>query len=104
MLQIYSGGEKISYTAKDSFYLVVESEQGFEPGDQLKLQIAETEESELLIDSTHQLKNSFFEIALTDEEKAKLTLGNYVYKIVVISGNGDVLTRKSGELEVKWGA
>ncbi|MFA7636784.1 MAG: hypothetical protein WCX81_03370 [Monoglobales bacterium] len=104
MLKVYSGGEKISYTANDSFFLTVESEEGFESGTQLKLNIAETEEGEMIIDKVFGLNGGLFEIILTDEEREKLSLGNYIYKIVILGGNGDVVTRKSGELEVRWGA
>lgn len=103
MINIYSSGKQITYTAGDTFELSVLSESEFDSGAILKFQVAKNEESELLIDTSFNLNESGFIITLNDEEKEILTLGEYIYKIVLISASGDIITQKSGELIVKWG-
>ena len=102
MIKIYSGGEKISCSTEDTFLLTVEAENGFEMGTSLKFQVAKDEEGELLIDKIFSLNGTFFQIELTEEEKPDL--GEYVYRIVLLNLDGSVITQKSGQLEVKWGA
>ncbi len=104
MIRIYSGGEKISYTSGDTFLLTAESCQGFEEDAHLRFQVAENEKSEMLIDSMFDLEEGVFNIELTSEQTEKLVFGNYVYRLVLLGADGSVVTRKSGELEVKWGA
>lgn len=104
MVLIYSNGEKITYTAGDTFLMEVSSAEGFEEGAQLKLQIAESETAPLLVDATFSQVGGGFEVILSDREKEKLTLGNYIYKLVLVSVAGEIITQKSGDLIVKWGA
>lgn len=102
MIKIFSGGAKISCSTEDSFLLTVQSENGFEPNVTLKFQVAENEDSELLIDKSFSLKGTYFQVELTKEEKPGL--GEYIYRIMLLSPDGSVITQKSGEFEVKWGA
>lgn len=104
MVLIYSNGDKITYTAGDTFLMEVSSDEGFEDGAQLKLQIAESETAPLLVDATFNQVDGGFEVTLSDREKEKLTLGNYIYKLVLVSVAGEIITQKSGDLIVKWGA
>lgn len=104
MLRIYSGGEQISYTAGDSFLFCVGAEDGFAEGTRLYFQVAENESADYLINKTFALAGDGFEIVLTEEERKKLSIGNYIYKLVVVDAEDVVITRKSGELIVKWGA
>ncbi|MBR6523639.1 MAG: hypothetical protein IKT39_03395 [Clostridia bacterium] len=102
MIKIYSGGEKISCSTEDTFLLTVDSENGFEAGTSLKFQVAKDEDGELLIDKIFSPDGATFQIELTEEEKP--ALGEYVYRIVLMSADKSVITQKSGQLEVKWGA
>lgn len=104
MIKIFSGGEKISCSMEDTFSLAIESENGFESGTKLKFQVAENEDGELLVDKIFTLNGTIFQIKLIKEEKEKLGLGEYIYRIVLLSPDESVITQKSGELEVKWGA
>ncbi len=104
MIRIFSDGAVISYSQGDTFSLSVESESGFEVGAKLNFQVAESEEKESVIDKIFEDGNSVFEITLTEEEIKKLSLGRYVYKIIIMGPDDSVITRKSGELEVRWGA
>lgn len=104
MIKIYSGGEKISYTAGDTFILNVSAAEGFEENSSLKFCIAKNEASEYVIDSDFSLTDGRFTIGLTDEEKSKLQIGDYIYKMTVVGGDGKIVTQKSGEFTVKWGA
>ena len=103
MVLIYSNGEKITYTAGDTFLIEVSSDEGFDEGAQLKLQIAESETAPLLVDATFNQVNGSFDVALTSREKEKLTLGNYIYKLVLVNVSGEIITQKSGDFIVKWG-
>lgn len=104
MIKIYSGGEKITYTKGDTFEISVSSAEGFGEESTLRFQVAKNEQEELLIDTAFPLKDTEFNIVLTDEEKEKLSIGEYIYKLVLISGKGEIITQKSGEFTVKWGA
>ena len=104
MINIYSDGQQITYTAGDTFFIDVTSVEGFEEGTKLNFQIAENEQSESVVDSVYELSDGAFEIVLSDAEKERLSIGNYIYKIAVVDAGGDIITRKSGELIVKWGA
>ncbi len=103
MVLIYSNGEKITYTAGDTFLMEVSSDEGFDEGAQLKLQIAESETAPLIVDATFSQINGGFAVTLSEREKEKLTLGNYIYKLVLVSIAGEIITQKSGDLIVKWG-
>lgn len=104
MLRIFSGGEQISYTAGDSFMLCVSADDGFAEGTRLYFQVAENENAGYIIDKIFALAGDGFEIVLTQDESEKLSIGNYIYKLVVVDAEDIVITRKSGELIVKWGA
>ncbi len=103
MTEIYNFGEKIAYTQGDTFELEVSSDN-FETGDTCLFVIAEDESAEPVIKATFSLQDGSFTITLTSSERGKLDLGNYIYKIVITSLNGEVITRKSGNFIVKWGA
>ena len=104
MIKIYSGGEKISYTSGDTFILNVSATEGFEENTVLKFYIAKNEVGEYIIDSEFSLSEGRFTIELTDEEKSNLQVGEYIYKMTIVGGDGKIVTQKSGEFTVKWGA
>lgn len=104
MVLIYSNGEKITYTAGDTFLMEVSSAEGFDEGAQLKLQIAESETAPLLVDATFNQVDGGFEVTLSEREKGRLSIGNYIYKLVLVNIAGEIITQKSGDLIVKWGA
>ena len=103
MTEIYDNGKKIAYTKGDTFELEVNSDN-FESGDTCLFVVAENEGSEPLVKSTFSLLNGSFTLTLTSAEKNRLTLGNYIYKIVVTALDGTVVTTVSGDFIVKWGA
>lgn len=96
----------IEYTYGDTFSLTIypADEAEFTTGMQLRFVIAETEESEYIIDKLININDDLtFTINLLDDEKAKLPIKEYVYKISIIK-NGVIETQKSGYFTVKWGA
>lgn len=103
MIIIYSDGELITYTAGDTFSVDVSATDEFEQGSKLNFQVAENEQAESVIDKIFDLTEGGFEIVLSKEETGMLSIGNYIYKIVILDLNGKITTRKSGELTVKWG-
>lgn len=103
MIKIYCDGGNITYTAGDTFSINVSATDEFEQGTKLNFQVAENEQAESVINKTFQLIGGGFEITLSKEETEKLPIGNYIYKITIIDLSGNITTRKSGELTVKWG-
>lgn len=87
---------------EDTFVFTVESENGFEPGAVIKFQVAKDEDDKLLVDKSFNLDGTLFKIELNKEEKPDI--GEYIYRLLLLSTNGSVITQKSGELEIKWGA
>lgn len=103
MTEIYENGKKIAYTQGDTFELEVNSEN-FETGDTCLFIISENESAEPVVKSTFALSNGSFSLSLTSAEKNRLIVGNYIYKVVVTALDGTVVTTKSGDFIVKWGA
>ena len=103
MTEVYNYGEKISYTKGDTFELEVSS-NNFEAGDTCLFVIAKDENAEPIISANFSLANNVFLITLTNAEKKRLQLGNYIYKIVVTALDGATVTTISGDFIVKWGA
>ena len=103
MITIYNFGEKIAYTKGDTFELEVNGDN-FETGDTCLFVVAEYENAEPVISSTFEMIGESFKIALSEQERKRLELGSYIYKIVISSIRGEVLTQKSGDFIVKWGA
>ena len=102
MIKIYSEGDLITCTQGDEFSLTITSPDGFDDGTKLNFQVAENEEKESVLNLEFELDDGVFEITLKDTQQ--LPIGNYIYKIAVVDPLGRVVTRKSGELVVKWGA
>ena len=103
MTEIFNSGEKITYTLGDTFELEISSED-FESGDTCTFIISEHEESEPIIKSTFRLISGAFSITFTAAEKSRLSLGNYIYKAVVVASDKTTVTTVSGDFIVKWGA
>lgn len=106
MIRINKMTGDISYTKNDTFKLTIypKYEGAFEAGSQLRFVIAQTEKSEYIIDKTININDDLtFTITLTNDEKSKLNLGDYLYKMIVIKNN-TIVTQMSGYFNVKWGA
>ena len=104
MIKIKYGN--ISYTKNDTFLIRVfpKYEGVFEEGMQLRFIIAENEGDTAIIDEVFNIdKDLTFTITLSSTNKAKLNYGDYLYKMILIKNN-TVITKKSGNFEVKWGA
>lgn len=103
MLKILKTSD-ISYTKGDTFSLKIKAKNGFLEGSTLRLVIAESEYKEPLIERTYSLSGDVFYVNLTETDKKKLELSNYIYKLTVVSATGVTITQKSGDFLVKWGA
>lgn len=102
MLTIVNGLD-IEYTIGDTFRLAIGSEAGFSAGSKMRFQIAEN--TEAIISNEFNLNDDGeFVIELSEADKAKLAVNDYQYRITVIDVSGDVVTEKSGNFKVKWGA
>lgn len=104
MLRIING-TNISYTRGDTFDLRISSETGFNDGSTLRFTVAKNEDSGALILNEYSLgSDGAFRVTLNDKDKQTLGIGDYVYKLTVLTLSGIVVTQKSGDFAVKWGA
>lgn len=95
----------IEYTKGDTFELSVESESGFEDGSTLRFVIAENEAVSPNLDNIYSLcSDGMFIITFSEEDKRKLNIMPYIYKLTLINAGGRITTRLSGDFIVKWGA
>lgn len=103
MLKI-SENSNISYTKGDTFRLRVGAKNGFLEGSSLRFTLSTDESAEPLIEKIYSLSGGIFLVTLTEAEKRRLELSNYIYKLSLISADGVTITQKSGDFLVKWGA
>ncbi|MBQ3038588.1 MAG: hypothetical protein IJD30_05365 [Clostridia bacterium] len=99
-------GYDIEYTYGDTFSINVTPKKDtiFETGMQLRFVIAETEQSESIIDKTIAIgEDLIFTVTLNDTEKKLLPQGQYQYKMVIYQNN-TIITVSDGDFIVKWGA
>lgn len=93
----------IEYSVNDTFKIRV----GMDVVEEAYLDfiISENEESSI-INNRYRVNSdgSSFTVTLSDADKKKIPIGNYIYKIILNRADGSVITQKSGNLKVKWGA
>lgn len=105
MLRQIKNTTNLSYPIGDTFAMTVEANSGgFPEGTVLELVIAKSADNEPLIDSTYNLSDGTFYVKLSDGQKSKLTIGNYIYKFILKGIDGTVFTQLSGNLYVTWEA
>ena len=96
---------RIEYTKGDTFDLIVSADSIMDSGTQLRFVIAKDENSNPVVDNTYNLNsNGEFSLCFSEENKNAVQMGDYIYKIVLISAGGSIVTQQSGEFIVKWGA
>ena len=96
----------LEYTKGDTFSLPVRALPGneFSEGMQLEFVIAESEQSDPVIEKVFNVNDDLtFTVTLTDSEKKKLSLGEYIYKMITYKNN-EIITEISGYFTVVWGA
>lgn len=96
-------GDNIAYTKGDSFYLEILCDEGFEDGDILEFSVSPSEKSQNTLFKEIPLDSGKFVITLSEEEIARLSISDYLYKIAVVSAKSGRITHKSGQFTVKWG-
>ncbi len=104
MLNIIDFGRSIKYTKGDTFELLVSTDGTYGDGTVLELQIAENENSDILINHAEVMKRNAFVVRFSEEEKEKLELGDYIYRLRVLQPEGGIQTQLSGEFSVVWGS
>nr|DAF01617.1 MAG TPA: hypothetical protein [Caudoviricetes sp.] len=103
MLRIINGTD-ISYTKGDTFHLTISGKNAFSENSVLRFVVAEDTESDAVIDGRYNMdSNGKFNVVLTEAERGKLTVNDYLYKLTLISADGVTITQKSGNFRVKWG-
>lgn len=105
MVKIYQDGRKITYTRGDTFLISISPEDGeiFPEGSTLELIIADEPTKAIIIDNTYDLSDGTFTVEFTKKD-TEIAYGNYVYKMILRTVEGIVVTQKDGEFEVIWGA
>ena len=66
--------------------------------------VAENETSEHQIEKTFSSSGGMFTVSLSKESLATLSVGVYLYKIIITDIFGNTVTQKSGNFYVNWGA
>lgn len=95
----------IEYTKGDTFVLNVTTPNGFDTGTQLDLIISDNENNTPIINNTYSLNSdNEFAVTLTPAETNTLSYQNYLYKLTLHTPEGEIITQKSGNFKVKWGA
>jgi len=104
MITIVNGND-IEYSKGDSFFLPIEAEGDvFDESAKIRLIIAKDDNSAAIVDNTYTYADSIFTVSLTEADKEKLTIGDYIYKLITTTADGTVTTEISGNFIVKWGA
>lgn len=93
----------IEWSVSDTFSLVVSDKAGFNEKDKLKFQISQSEDTEPIISNEYTLNGEVFDINLNSNDRSKLDLGYYIYRIIIIGADGSIVTQQSGDFIVKWG-
>lgn len=101
MIAVLNEGRIIKYTNGDSFELIVTADEA-DDNTMLRFIVSIDETSQPLIDEQFQYQNGKFIITLTDTERNSLEIGNYIFKILLISGSNKT-TELSGDFIVMWG-
>ena len=94
----------INYSVGDTFSMPVTNDEPFNDGDSLTFIVAENETSEHKIEKTFSPINGVFSVNLPKASLASLSVGAYLYKIVICDSFGNTITKKSGNFYVNWGA
>ena len=67
--------------------------------------VAENENSVPIIENTYNLNSeSGFTVTLTSTDTNKFNYTDYIYKMTLHTPEGEIITQKSGNFKVKWGA
>lgn len=101
-----SGDIQIEYTKGDTFMFGVTSEENFESGMKLRLQISPSGDTDnIVITKTFPLSENKCIVTLTESEANLLVIGTiYDYRLTFINANNTASTTISGLLNIKWGA
>lgn len=105
MVKIFQKGEKIEYTQGDTFAISISPEDGdtFIDGSTLEFIVADESSKNPIIDISCDLIAGIFNVSFSGKDR-EIPYGKYVYKMVLHAVNGTIVTQKSGEFEVIWGA
>lgn len=93
----------IAYTHGDTFEIAISGEPDFSDGSILRIQIAKSDGESAVVERKYNLVGNEFNVVLNDDDKAKLPIGNYVYRFTVLDLNNKIVTMKSGNFFVQWG-
>lgn len=95
---------RIEYTKGDTFELSVSANTTIDAGSQLRFIIAESELADPVIDNTYNLNSSGdFTLYFSENNKNALLIGDYIYKMILQTIDGKIITQLSGDFVVKWG-
>lgn len=96
--------KNIVWSVSDTFSLPITDVNGFSEGDTLIFQVATNTSAMPIINNSYSLVDGRFMIELSVSDRAKLPIGEYIYRIIVNSIDGSITTESSGEFKAVWGA
>ena len=105
MIKVFQKGKRIEYTQGDTFLMRIFSKDGktFPEGSSLEFIIADESSKQPVIDNTYSLTDGDFRVSFSTKD-TEIPYGKYVYKMILRTIEGVVITQKDGQFEVIWGA
>ena len=105
MVKIFRRGKRIEYTRGDTFLIRIYPKEGktFPQDSTLELVIAEESSKSEIIKNTYNLNDGVFIVDFTKKD-TEIPYGEYVYKMVLRTPEGIIITQKDGDFVVIWGA
>lgn len=105
MIKVFQKGKIIEYTHGDTFLMRIFPKSGktFPEGSTLEFIIAEESTKQNVIDNTYSLTDGDFRVDFSQKD-TEIPIGEYAYKMILRTVEGIVITQKSGDFSVIWGA
>lgn len=105
MVKILQESSMIEYTRGDTFLIRISPEDGdvFLDGSSLEFIVAEESSKKPIIQKVCDLTEGAFDVCFSNKDR-EISYGNYIYKMVLRTVDGTIVTQKSGDFVVIWGA
>lgn len=105
MIKVFQKGKRIEYTRGDTFLMRIFPKSGktFPEGSTLEFIIADESTKQNVIDNTYSLSEDGFVVDFSKKD-TEIPIGDYVYKMILRTVEGIVITQKSGDFAAIWEA
>ncbi len=96
---------EISFSIAEDFKLEITiDDETLTENDTLLFEVAKNDTGANIIEKRISALNNSFSVIISDAEKKRLTVGNYIYRMTVKRASLENMTYISGNLRVNWGA